>query len=451
MAKLRFTDAAIRELPPAKGANRIDYDDPATAKEAVRGFAVQTTNAGNKRFLLVYVAKATGRERRMVLGEFGPAPRLSVSSARKLAAEKRALVDLGRDPWLEAKESRAQAEAAAARQSATLGALLEAYADHLQAAGKVSWKAVRRAVERDLAKPHPKIAGLQADTVIVDDVMPVFRRLTKAGKWRAAEKLAVYLRAAYNAAKAARLDAGGIAFDGFDIRSNPLLELKVTRPEGDRDSAPSAALSEGELRAYWKAVGRVPAPHGALMRFHLLTGGQRMEQLSRLTEKDWDREAGTVTLWDSKGRRRKPKRHVVPLIPDAAAALEALRGDEPQGPHLFTVSAGAAAAVPHTLAAAMREVSDQLLEAERITTPITPGTIRRTVETRLAAAKVPKEIRAQLQSHGLGGIQDRHYDRHDYLDEKREALEKLRALLDAPQGKVIKFPAKAGKSAGRRG
>lgn len=438
MAKLRFSDSTIRALPPSAGANRIDY-----AEGDVRGFAVQTTNAGNKRFLLVYVAKASGRERRMVLGEFGPAPRLSVSAARKLAAEKRALVDLGRDPWLEAKEARATAEAAAGRRSATLHALMVAYAEHLKAAGKVSWKAVQRAVERDLAKPHPKVAGLQADVVTVDDVMPVFRRLTKAGKWRAAEKLAVYLRAAYNAAKAARLDAGGVAFDGFDIRTNPLLELKVTRPEGDRDSTPSAALSESELRAYWKAIARAPAPHGALMRFHLLTGGQRMEQLSRLTEADWDREAGTVTLWDAKGRRRKPRRHVVPLIPDAAAALAAMRGEAPQGPHLFTVSAGAAAAVPHTLAAAMREVSDALAEEGKVATAITPGTIRRTVETRLAAAKVPKEIRAQLQSHGLGGIQDRHYDRHDYLEEKREALEQLRALLDPPKrGRVIEFPAK---------
>ena len=61
MAKLRFTDASIRALPPATGANRIDY-----AEADVRGFAVQTTNAGSKRFLLVYVAKASGRERRMV-------------------------------------------------------------------------------------------------------------------------------------------------------------------------------------------------------------------------------------------------------------------------------------------------------------------------------------------------------------------------------------------------
>lgn len=438
MAKLKFTDASIRALPPATGANRIDY-----AEGDVRGFAVQTTNAGSKRFMLVYVAKDSGRERRMVLGEFGPAPKLSVSAARRLAGEKRALVDLGGDPWLEAKQSRAKAEATAARQSATLQALMAAYVEHLRVSGKASWKEVAGAVDRHLVKSHPKVAKLPADAVAVDDVMPVFRRLTKAGKWRAAEKLAVYLRAAYNAAKAARLDAGGVAFDGFDIRSNPLIELKVTRPETERDAEPTAALSEAELRAYWMAISHVGDPHGALMRFHLLTGGQRMEQLSRLTEADHDAEAGTVTLWDTKGRRKKPRRHVVPLIRDGADALAAMRGPAPEGPHLFTVSRGASPAVPHTLAAAMRDVSALLVDQEKVATGITPGTIRRTVETRLAAAGVPKEIRAQLQSHGLGGLQDRHYDRHDYLTEKRAALERLRALLDPP-GKVIKFPARAG-------
>jgi integrase len=439
--KIPCTEAAIRALPPATGAHRIDY-----LQGDVRGFAVQTTYTGSKRFLLVYVAKETGRERRMVLGEYGPAPKLSVSAARKRAEQVRSLVNLGRDPWLEAKQARAAAEAETGRKAATLEALLAAYADHLRASGKASWREVSGAVERNLVLPFPKLAKLQADTVTPDDVMPAFRRLTKAGKWRAAEKLAVYLRAAYSAAKAARLDAGGVAFDGFNIRSNPLAELKVSRPESGRDTAPSAALSDAELRAYWKAIARLDTPHGALLRFHLLTGGQRMEQLSRLTEADHDPEAGTVTLWDGKGRRKKPRRHVIPLIPDAAEALANMRGDEPQGPHLFTVSAGAAAAVPHTLAAAMREVSDALLEREKIASPITPGTIRRTVETRLAAAKVPKEIRAQLQSHGLGGIQDRHYDRHDYLTEKREALEKLRELLEpAKRGKVIEFrPARAG-------
>lgn len=441
MARIEFTKGNIETLPLPTGANRIDY-----AENDVRGFAVQTTKAGSKRFLLAYVAKESGRERRMVLGEFGPAPMLSVAAARRLAAEKRALVDLGRDPWLEAKELRARNEAEAARRSATLATLMAAYVTHLEDSGKASAKEVESAFERNVATPFPKLAKLQADTVTVEDVLPALRRLTRAGKWRAAEKLAIYFRAAYNVARASRLDAGAGAFDGFDIRTNPLLDLKVTRPDAGRETTQSAALSESELRAYWNAIKSLETPHGAMMRFHLLTGGQRMEQLSRLTVEDFDPDAKMITLWDGKGRRKVPRRHQIPLIPDALQALQAMRGEDPQGPHLFTVSQGAAAAVPHTLAAAVRTVSGQLIKANEITTPITPGAIRRTVETRLAAAGVSKEIRAQLQSHGLGGLQDRHYDRHDYLTEKLAALKKLRGLL-SPKGKVIEFPVRAGGGA----
>jgi hypothetical protein len=57
------------------------------------------------------------------------------------------------------------------------------------------------------------------------------------------------------------------------------------------------------------------------------------------------------------------------------------------------------------------------------------GDIRRTAETMLAGMGVSKDLRVQLQSHGLNGVQDRHYDRHGYMNEKRAALEAWEARL----------------------
>ena len=48
--------------------------------------------------------------------------------------------------------------------------------------------------------------------------------------------------------------------------------------------------------------------------------------------------------------------------------------------------------------------------------------LRRTAETHMAALGISSDVRAQIQSHGLGGIQARHYDRHDYMPEKQSAL-----------------------------
>jgi hypothetical protein len=47
----------------------------------------------------------------------------------------------------------------------------------------------------------------------------------------------------------------------------------------------------------------------------------------------------------------------------------------------------------------------------------------------LAREGISREVRGHLQSHGLTGVQARHYDGHDYIPEKRQALVLLLALL----------------------
>jgi hypothetical protein len=64
--------------------------------------------------------------------------------------------------------------------------------------------------------------------------------------------------------------------------------------------------------------------------------------------------------------------------------------------------------------------------------------IRSGVETVLASLKVSKDDRGRLQSHGITGVQARHYDGHEYTDEKRDALVKLFRFLEAvDSGHVI--------------
>lgn len=440
MAKFPFDQDSITELPaPAKGT-RIDYDTG-----NVRGFAVQTSYTGTKKFLLVYVAKLSGRERRMVIGEFGKAPKLTVTAARRLAAEKRALVDLGHDPWEEVKQVRADAEAASKRKAATFGALLQAYAQHLADNGKASAAQVEKALNRHIIEGRPKLAAIAADEITVDEVMPVFHALAKAGKLREAEKLRAYLRAAYTAARKARTDATMHAFAGFAIRANPLTDLDVTRPKEAAEKAVAAskarvrALTEAQLAAYWNRIHADTSADGALLRFHLLTGGQRVEQLARLTVADYDSDLKTVRLLDTKGRRTRAREHVVPLLPEAEAAMQVMRGEKPAGEFLFTLDGGATPAGYHNVWEAVTAVAAAMVEAKEVDRPFTPGTIRKTVETRLAAKGIADEVLSRLLSHGLGGVQARNYNAHHYDDEKRTALRKLRALCEPKTGKVVPF------------
>jgi integrase len=57
--------------------------------------------------------------------------------------------------------------------------------------------------------------------------------------------------------------------------------------------------------------------------------------------------------------------------------------------------------------------------------------VRRTAETMLAGMGISRDVRAQLLSHGIAGVQAQHYDRHAYTTEKRRALVAWERKLEA--------------------
>lgn len=59
--------------------------------------------------------------------------------------------------------------------------------------------------------------------------------------------------------------------------------------------------------------------------------------------------------------------------------------------------------------------------------------VRSGVETLLANQEVSQETRGRLQSHGITGIQNAHYNAFGYALEKRQALQ---ILLDTLNGKI---------------
>ncbi|HET8898893.1 MAG TPA: hypothetical protein VFN09_09015, partial [Rhodanobacteraceae bacterium] len=167
-----------------------------------------------------------------------------------------------------------------------------------------------------------------------------------------------------------------------------------------------------------------------------------IEQLGRLIRDDLDSDLDCVRIRDNKGRRKVARIHDVPLIPAALEALHAM-GSE-LGPHLFTVTHGESGAVYATVRYRVSAVADAMKQAGELEKGLfTVGDLRRTVETRLSAAGLQPHVMAQLQSHGLGGVQARHYNKHDYLQEKRAALETLYRLLTGKTGTVTAIKRKA--------
>lgn len=334
------------------------------------------------------------------------------------------------------RESEREAEADQARQSATLGALMGAYVANLKRQGKVSWREVESAARLHIQEAWPSLWATPAERITPDDLLAIVTRLSDAGKLREAGKMRSYVRAAYGAAIKARRQASALpALRDLRLSSNPARDLEPV--EGGTGGTRERALSLSELRAYWRRLASMPGPDGALLRFHLLTGGQRVKQLARLLSGDFDADTRVVRMRDSKGKRKEARVHVVPLIPAALEALQVMAAPK-LGPYLFSIDGGESGASYFLVQTRIRGIVAAMAVAGELEKgPFTAGDLRRTVETRLAGAGVSQGVRAQLQSHGLSGVQARHYDQHDYLEEKRAALETLYRLATNATSSVI--------------
>ena len=177
---------------------------------------------------------------------------------------------------------------------------------------------------------------------------------------------------------------------------------------------------KGMAVLHWQLIGPVFGVEAASLRLHLLAGGQRIEQLLRLR---WaDVTCGSITIFDNKGRPGHGSRpHQIPLLHGAVQALAEFRRE---GEFVISTTAGKKAISCRTLAGWAHDIVGTSIDGFQL------KRIRSGVETLLAAMGISREVRGHLQSHGLTGVQARHYDGHDYMPEKRRALEVLRVELD---------------------
>ncbi|MBH1391854.1 hypothetical protein I5U25_02835 [Stenotrophomonas maltophilia] len=414
---------------------------------------VRKLAGGQLRYYYRYT-KTNGQRDRLLIGTglaLSAAREAAAALSRRYQAGDRDLRDAIAAEAAAAESAKADALAESTRRSgATLGALMTAYAQSLEDAGKVSAAATRASIKRHIEEPWPALWARPASELELDDLLPILSRMVRAKKLREGGKIRSYLRAAYAAAIAAKQDAAAPdALRALNVSRNPARDLATLDSGQPRDRV----LSVSELRAYWRRIETMPGRRGALLRFHLLTGGQRIAQLMRLKWSDHDHDAdtgtGSVRLLDIKGRRRLPRVHLVPLLPRMAADLATLRGDndgdgDGARPHLFSLTAGKAPATYDEFRGIMDPVVANMVAAEELASPFTPGDLRRTVETRLAALGLSEEVRGHLQSHGLSGVQKRHYNFFEYDAEKRAAVEALLELLTGAGATVVPIRKSAG-------
>lgn len=307
------------------------------------------------------------------------------------------------------------------RDKFTLAGLMALYVDYLIQQGKITFARDVISLSQHLAP----LANKPAAEISKRDLVMIQRTLLDAGKGRTANKLRSMVRAAYALVMRSDTDATSpaaaldFAITGR-VDSNPAALLAVAKGfNGTRDRV----LTNDELLTLLDHATRSGIV-GLAVRATILLGGQRMAQLLRAT--DANIQDDFLVLLDPKGKRDVPRRHPIPLEGMAGeVVIEAVeRAKSIRTTWLFS-SVGKVQLSPYTVSSYVSDVSVEFIRSGISTIPFRLADLRRTIETRLAGMGVSKDARAYLQSHGLNGVQTRHYDRHDYEQEKRNALRLL--------------------------
>ena len=401
-----------------------------------RGAGRLTARITRDATLLYFQYFHDGRLQRVALGPYDEtgARGLSLVAARDRAAELAALYRSGTTDLQahlrrekEAREAEARAAEEAARRAAedaqrgTLRQLLEAYTRHLERQGKQAAGDVKSIFTLHVFEADPALAARRAAEIGPEVLAGLIGRVVEAGKGRTAGKLRSYLRSAYALAAASHTDPKApLALRSFGVRVNPAASIAAL---AEFNKARARVLVGAELAPFLRRVDALePGPQRDALRLTLLLGGQRPAQLLRVTAADVDLDGETITLRDPKGKRKQPRQHVLPIVKEAAEILQARIAGQPASMPVFSTD-GETALRPETLSMLVADLSKAMVKAGEAREPFQLRDLRRTAETMLASLGVSSDVRAQIQSHGLGGVQNRHYNMHDYMAEKRRALE----------------------------
>ncbi len=430
-----LTDAFLRTAQaPASG--RTEIKDTRCG-----GLELRITKAGVMSFSFRYRDPDTQAPQRATLGRY---PALGLSKARETADAYRKAVAGGLNPSA-AKRARASG-------AASFGALAERYLAAIKNPQSDYFKRSAAADERNLKKHVlPKWKRLAAPAIKRADVIELIEGLVNAGKPTLANRVQSLVSGVFTFG----MDEAGL------VESNPCHRLR----KRGQENVGRRVLGDAEIDLFWSGIIERKAARrtGLGLRLGLLTGA-RVSELAGINRAELsDIPNPAASTWIVPGTRTKNGRdHLIPLSPLARETVLDLLGMIDTGeryllPTRSTKRSGPMRGTALTQAMAFfsgRITGDSDAAKTWRAEPPTPHDLRRTVETRLAALRVPKEIRDRVLNHVSGDVGDKHYNLHDYADEKREALNRwslaVAAILNPSSGHVVDMAGRKAAKAARK-
>ena len=364
--------------------------------------------SGNKTFFVSFTSPADGRRKQVSIGGF---PKLSLREARMQAGKLREKVTNGEDPAI--KKRNATSERIDTRSLGTLSDLIDLYVADLEADGKRSAGEVIRFKGKDIPAT---LLTRPAHLVTKDDILDILTPIAQRGALVHSDHVRAYLRAAFELGlHAPSMTRWRGKVVKFNLQHNPVATVKKTvsrKLKGNR------ALSRAEIVRVWN-TGQLTPPMLLALKM-LLATGQRVEEVLHAT---WGEFDANQSVWIIPGERRKTRGktsepHIVPLAALHLQLLNEIKAETAHNRFLFPATGGKAPRRYDTLTNAVRK----FVNASDMDS-FSPRDIRRTFKTVTGSMGISLELRNRLQGHALTDVGSVHYDRYDYLAEKRAAME----------------------------
>lgn len=376
---------------------------------------------GNKDVDFYFKYFVNGKEKSKKIGRYGNIQgQLTLAQAKSEFRKLSAIYGSGIDPKILeqentqklAKEKNDQDEIERKKQmQGSLGQLSEFYLAHLKKnTGEIHFRNVRNAFKKDLFIISP---DTKASDITKRDIIQILHVITERGSEIMANRMRSYLSAMFQY---------GIFFDDsvesitrqtqFFIQSNPVTTVqKVVKNEKEGNRS----LTRDEVKIFWRALDRSEMSVLRVNAFKLmLLTGSRVGEMAGLRWDEIDYSEKIINLSSERTKNKLP--HIIPIN---NGMLEII-GNNPRLHDIYLFPA--ANNVEPQKVDGFSQAITRLLKKINID-KFSPRDLRRTFKTLAGEAGLSKEIRDRLQNHSHQDVSSLHYDRYDYLKEKREALE----------------------------
>jgi len=399
-----LTDKAIQSLKPALTGKRYIVGDA-----LVPGLGIRVTDSGHRTFVLGARYPGSPHFKRREIGEVGA---IGLAAARDKARSWISEIKAGKDPR----------DAQRTTEANTFAAVAEDFfkAPHVKAKRKA--KVVEREIRTELI---PVLGPRPIKEITWRDISQVISAVAGRGTSGAfARNILGHAKRVFKFAI-----ASGI------LELSPCDRIKPLDLLGEKQVR-TRVLDDDEIRAVWRAAGRIGYPFGTLTQLILLTGCR----LSEVAEARWS-EFGPQVWTIPSERFKSGQVHLIPLTP----AMNALLASIPRwrgGDFLFSTTNGrqpvagfadsAKARLDREMARSWRALGRIAGTDRRGLVPenATAHDLRRTVRTRLSGLRIPYNVAEMVVGHSKKGMA-RIYDQYEYSTEIREALTAWNAALES--------------------